>query len=133
MRELLTTHGMPLGASAAAADDTDATRQRPTVGEMLAELATAFRTLPNFRNAVLSMSLLPMVYASSQFMQLWLVANEGMEQTAASSLYGGIDLFVAIPRRSLAVKKARLNVCPSRDLNCRRWGTDARNPRCDGG
>jgi len=93
---LLTSRGMQLGAAGAAAES-GAEEPRPTLGEMLAELSAAFRTLPNFRYAVLGMSLLHMLYASSQFMQLWLVADKGMEQTAASSLYGSVYLVVAIP------------------------------------
>ena len=69
----------------------------PTFALMLTHLYAAFRYESNFRQAVLGMSVLHFLYASSQYMQLWLVADKGMEQSAASSLYGSVYLAVAIP------------------------------------
>jgi sugar phosphate permease len=69
----------------------------PTVKAVLGELWATFTGNANFRNAVIGMSLLHMLYAATQFMQLWLVADKGIAESDASSLYGSIFLLTAIP------------------------------------
>lgn len=86
-----------------------------SVRAMLSQLATAFRGNANFRWAVIGMSVMHMLYASTQFMQLWLVADKGLEQSAASSLYGGIYLACAIPSSLLGGMSA--------DWFCRRFAS----------
>ncbi len=61
------------------------------------------------------MSLLHMLYAATQFMQLWLVADKGFVEADASSLYGGIFLLTAIPASLLGGIAA--------DWFCRRFAT----------
>ncbi len=86
-----------------------------TVGAMLRELGSTFSGNANFRNAVLGMSMLHMLYAATQFMQLWLVADKGFAEADASSLYGGIFLLTAIPASLLGGIAA--------DWFCRRFAT----------
>ena len=95
---LLAARGMPEIASGEAEHPASPVSSgKPTFRSMSRDLVTAFRYEPNFRYAVLGMSLLHMLYASSQFMQLWLVADKGMAQSVASSLYGTVYLAIAIP------------------------------------
>jgi len=84
-----------------------------SVREILRELWSVFTKQANFRNAVLGMSLVHMLYASTQFMQLWLVADKGLDQSAASSLYGSVFLMTAIPSSLLGGMTA--------DWFCRRF------------
>ena len=93
---LLTSRGMGLGSSDRLLDGKSA-QGSPSIRAMSRDLLLAFRNIPEFRYAVLGMSQLHMLYASTQFMQLWLVADKGLEQTFASSIYGSVYLLVAIP------------------------------------
>lgn len=64
-------------------------------------LLDAVRHNAAFRQAVLALSLLHAIYASGQFMQLWLVAEKGLPESTASSLYGSMYLLCAIPSAML--------------------------------
>lgn len=68
-----------------------------SIRAMLGDLVNAFRNNSNFRNAVIGLCVLHMVYASSQFTQLWLVGEKGLDASSASSLYGTLYLLCAIP------------------------------------
>jgi len=72
-----------------------------SVGEILRELWAVFTGNANFRNAVLGMAVVHMLYAATQFMQLWLVADKGMQESQASALYGSVFLMTAIPASML--------------------------------
>jgi sugar phosphate permease len=89
--------------------------QGQSVRSVLGELWAACTDNRNFRLAVLGMSVLHMLYASTQFMQLWLVADKGMAETEASSLYGSIFLLTAIPSSLLGGMAA--------DWFCKRFAT----------
>lgn len=82
---------------------------------MLSQLDTAFRGNAIFRWAVIGMSVMHMLYASTQFMQLWLVTDKGFEQSAASPLYGGIYPACVIPSPLLGGMAA--------DWLCRRFAS----------
>ena len=73
----------------------------PSVREVVRELVGAVRHNAAFRQAILGISLLHAIYASGQFMQLWLVTEKGFSPSAASSLYGTVYLLVAIPASML--------------------------------
>jgi len=72
------------------------TPQRP-MREVLGEFVSALGTSRSFQIALTAFSMLHMLYASSQFMQLWLATEKGLGDTAASSLYGSVYLAVGIP------------------------------------
>ena len=72
-----------------------------TIRAMLGDLIGAFRSNADFRNAVVGLCVLHMVYASSQFTQLWLVGEKGLDPESASSLYGTVYLLCAIPASML--------------------------------
>jgi MFS family permease len=69
--------------------------------EVLNELMSTVRANAAFRQAVLGIALLHAIYASGQFMQLWLVAEKGLSASTASSVYGSVYLLVAIPASML--------------------------------
>jgi predicted MFS family arabinose efflux permease len=69
----------------------------PSAGAVVRELLHAARSNPQFRLAVVAISLLHAIYAASQFMQLWLVTERGLSQSTAASLYGSVYLLCAIP------------------------------------
>ena len=89
--------------------------QGQSVRSVLGELWGACTGNRNFRRAVLGMSVLHMLYASTQFMQLWLVADKGLAESEASSLYGSIFLLTAIPSSLLGGMAA--------DWFCRRFAS----------
>ena len=64
---------------------------------MLREIAWAVRRNSVFRLAVLACALIHTIYASSQFMQLWLVAEKGFADSSASGLWGSVYLLSAVP------------------------------------
>jgi len=73
----------------------------PSAGAVFRELLRAARGNAQFRLAVVALSLLHAIYAASQFMQLWLVAEKGLSESTASSLYGSVYLLCAIPASML--------------------------------
>ncbi len=79
------------------AKDNNVASVRKVVGQLL----DAVRHNAAFRQAVLGLSLLHAIYASGQFMQLWLVAEKGLPESTASSLYGSMYLLCAIPSAML--------------------------------
>jgi predicted MFS family arabinose efflux permease len=68
-----------------------------SVGAVLSEIVNAVRGNSVFRQTVLACALLHAVYASSQFMQLWLVTEKGFAGSAASGLWGSVYLSSAVP------------------------------------
>lgn len=72
-----------------------------SVRKVVGRLLDAVRHNAAFRQAVLGISLLHAIYASGQFMQLWLVAEKGLPESTASSLYGSMYLLCAIPSAML--------------------------------
>ena len=87
----------------------------PSVKAVLGELWSTFTGNANFRNAVLGMSMLHMLYAATQFMQLWMVADKGFTDGDASTLYGSLFLLTAIPASLLGGIAA--------DWFCKRFAT----------
>lgn len=94
---LLTLPFFRLGRQQGEGQDAPAAQPPRAVADIVRELVTVFRTNANFRRAAIGVSLTQMLYASGQFMQLWLVADKAMVQTTASSLYGNVFLMCAIP------------------------------------
>ena len=86
-----------------------------SIRDILRELWAAFTGKANFRNAVLGMAVVHMLYAATQFMQLWLVADKGMQESEASALYGSVFLMTAIPASILGGITA--------DWFCKRFAT----------
>ena len=72
-----------------------------SVRSVVGALFSAVRGNAAFRQAVLGISLLHAIYASGQFMQLWLVTEKGLPESTASSLYGSVYLLCAIPAAML--------------------------------
>ncbi|MGI9325191.1 MAG: MFS transporter [Pseudomonadales bacterium] len=72
-----------------------------SVRTLVRALMSAVRDNAAFRQAVLGISFLHAIYASSQFMQLWLVTEKGLAPATASSIYGSVYLLVAIPASML--------------------------------
>ena len=68
-----------------------------SAGTVVRTLFASVRGNAAFRQAVLGISLLHAIYASGQFMQLWLVTEKGLPEATASSLYGSVYLLCAIP------------------------------------
>ncbi len=84
-----------------AGPDADTESAGASTGAVVRALIDAVRGNAAFRQAVLSLSLLHAIYASGQFMQLWLVTERGLPESAASSLYGSVYLLCAIPAAML--------------------------------
>jgi len=61
------------------------------------KLEHALRSSVRFRVVIVGFALVHMLYASNQFMQIWLASERGFNDYAASSLFGSIYLSVAIP------------------------------------
>ncbi|MDD9961136.1 MAG: MFS transporter [Gammaproteobacteria bacterium] len=72
-----------------------------SAGTVVRALIASVRGNAAFRQAVLGISLLHAIYASGQFMQLWLVTEKGLPESTASSLYGSVYLLCAIPAAML--------------------------------
>ena len=72
-----------------------------SAGTVVRALIAAVRGNAAFRQAVLGLSLLHAIYASGQFMQLWLVTERGLPESTASSIYGFTYLLCAIPAAML--------------------------------
>ncbi len=84
-------------AFAPPADPSEPDGAGASVGAVLREITSAVRENSIFRQAVLACALIHIIYASSQFMQLWLVTEKGFTDSAASSLWGSVYLLSAVP------------------------------------
>jgi MFS family permease len=84
-------------AFAPPADPSEPGESTASVGAVLREIASAVRHNSIFRQAVLACALIHAIYASGQFMQLWLVTEKGFADSAASGLWGSVYLLSAVP------------------------------------
>ena len=69
----------------------------PSVRSVVDQLWTVVCGNAAFRQAVLGISTVHIIYASNQFVQLLLVSEKNMPEAEAASLYGSVYLLCAIP------------------------------------
>lgn len=74
-----------------------AVRAQPQLGDIFLTMLRALRGSPRLRVAIIGFSLVHMLYASNQFMQIWLATERGFGEFEASTLFGSAYLLVAIP------------------------------------
>ena len=72
-------------------------RNHPGLGAILRTMLRALHEPSRLRAAVVGFSLVHMLYASNQFMQIWLATERGFNEFEASTLFGSVYLLVAIP------------------------------------
>jgi len=70
---------------------------RPSVTQIVSDLRHLLVSSTRFRIAVLGFALVHVLYATNQFMQLWLSSERGLADYEAASVYGAVYLTVAIP------------------------------------
>ena len=72
-------------------------RGQSELGDIFRTMLSALRGSTRLRIAIIGFSLVHMLYASNQFMQIWLATERGFDEFAASTLFGSAYLLVAIP------------------------------------
>lgn len=77
-------------------DDAPA-RGQSELGDIFRTMLSALRVSTRLRVAIVGFSLVHMLYASNQFMQIWLATERGFDEFEASTLFGSAYLLVAIP------------------------------------
>ena len=89
----------------------------PSVIQIVSDLRHLLVSSTRFRIAVLGFSLVHVLYATNQFMQLWLSSERGLADYEAASVYGAVYLTVAIPAGLLGGLMADLFVRYFRTTN----------------
>ena len=72
-------------------------RGQSELGDIFRTMLSALRVSTRLRIAIVGFSLVHMLYASNQFMQIWLATERGFDEFEASTLFGSAYLLVAIP------------------------------------